>query len=66
MSLPGGAWLRDRLDTAQAIGGGYERNMGSPMQAGAAFAMSLVFMAAWLIALGPMLVWRAVRSGSRP
>lgn len=60
MSL-GTVWLRNRLDTAQAVGGGYERNMGSPMLAGAAFAMSAVFVAAWFLALGPMLIWDGVQ-----
>jgi hypothetical protein len=58
--MPGTAWLQDRLDTAQAVGG-YERNMGSPMLSGAAFAMSAVFVAAWVVALAPMLVCAGVR-----
>ena len=61
MNLPGTAWLQDRLDTAQAVGGGYERNMGSPVLAGAAFAMSALFVAVWLLALAPMLVWRSMQ-----
>ena len=61
MSLPGTVWLRDRVETAQAFGGGNQRNMGSPMLSGAAFAMSAVFVAAWVVAFGPMLVWAGVR-----
>jgi hypothetical protein len=59
--MPGTAWLQDRLVTAQAVGGGYERNMGSPMLSGAAFAISAVFVVAWVVALAPMLVWAGVR-----
>ena len=61
MKLPGTAWLQERLDTAQAVGGGYERNMGSPILAGAAFAMSVLFVVVWMVALAPMLLWRLLQ-----
>jgi hypothetical protein len=62
VSLPGTVWLRDRVETAQAFGGGNQRNMGSPMLSGAAFAMSAVFVAAWVVGRG---VWADAGLGRR-
>ncbi|MGE3075257.1 MAG: hypothetical protein AB7N24_15990 [Dehalococcoidia bacterium] len=57
MALPGLVWLRDRLNTGDAVSGGYQARVGHPMTAGPGCFMSLVFVLAWLIALIPLTLW---------
>lgn len=61
MAVPGLDWLRDRLDTTDAISGGYQAEMGHPVMGAAAFAMRAVFILAWLLALIPLCLWSAAR-----
>lgn len=57
MNLPGLPWLRQRLNTTDAVSGGYEAKIGHPMTGGPGFFMSLVFIGAWLVALIPLTCW---------
>lgn len=61
MSVPGLAWLNDRLNTTDQVSGGYRSEMANPVIAGAAFGMRLVFILAWLLALIPLCLWSAGR-----
>ena len=54
MSLPGTTWLRRQLSGVDDVAGGYQRKMGSPVLAGAGFAMSVVLILAWALMLVPL------------
>ena len=56
MSLPGTTWLRRQLSGVDDVAGGYQRKMGSPVLAGAGFAMSVVLILAWALMLVPLLL----------
>lgn len=61
MAVPGLDWLRARLDTADAVSGGYQAEMGHPVMGAAGFAMRAVFVLAWLLAMVPLLAWAGLR-----
>ena len=66
MSLPGLPWLREKLAATDAVGGGYQAKMGQPVQGGAAFQMTVIFVFAWLLALPVMLAWNGLHRSRRP
>lgn len=57
MALPLYDWLRIQLSRADEVGGGYHNKMANPVQAGAGFAISVLFVIVWLAAVGPALLW---------
>ncbi len=66
VSLPGSEWRTRNVAWARALGGGDQGYAGHPVQAGAAFAMTVVFAVAWVVALPVLLLWRLIRSGRQP
>ena len=65
MALPGLDWLRARLDTTDAVSGGYQADMGHPVMGAAGFAMRALLILAWLLALIPLCLWSVGRSAWR-
>ena len=65
MGAPGFAWLKEKLRQTDEISGGYPGHMGHPVAGGAGFAMSAVYVLAWLLALIPLCLWRLGRWASR-
>lgn len=61
MDVPGLDWLKDKLSRTDEISGGYQAKMGHPVARGAGFAMSAVYVLAWLVALIPLCLWRLGR-----
>jgi hypothetical protein len=57
MSIPGLAWLTDRLNTTDQVSGGYRSEIGNPVAAGAGFGVRAVFILALLLALLPLCLW---------
>jgi hypothetical protein len=81
VALPGFEWLRRQLAGTDAVSGGWQAKMKHPLIGGAAFAMAVVWVLMWLLALAPLCLcswafaacpWqtsrarlRALRSGPR-
>jgi len=53
--------MRERLDTTDAVAGGYQASMGHPGMGAAGFARRAIYVVAWLLALLPLCLWSAGR-----
>ena len=62
MALPGFQWLKRNLRSTDEVSGGYQAKMGHPVMGGAGFAMSVVYVGAWLLAIIPLCIWQAGRA----
>jgi hypothetical protein len=61
MVLPGYEWLTEHLDGVRDNAGGSWKVNTSPATGGAAFTMMVLLVAAWLVMLVPLLLWRGAR-----
>ncbi len=58
--MPGFYWLREKLSQLWDVSGRPEDSQARPLIMGGAVVYSLVLIAAWLVALIPMVLWQAV------
>ncbi len=65
MALPGWEWTRRQLGSVESETGGIDAKMRHPVMAGAGFAFQTVLIAAWLVALIPLLLWQLAGRANR-
>jgi hypothetical protein len=62
---PGFEWLRRQLAGTGTVSGGWEAKMKHPVVGGAGFAMSVMFVLLWFLALVPLCLWAVGRAIGR-
>lgn len=65
MALPGYGWLTEHLDGVRDDAGGAWKMNTSPVMGGATVVMMILLVAAWLVMLVPLLLWRGARRVAR-